>query len=47
MGLWAGGPATGKLYKLYSFLCLETVIPALKLTQNCYFHHNTTFSLEN
>ena len=33
MGLGVGGTATGKVSNLYPHLCLETVFPALKLTQ--------------
>ena len=40
MGLGAGGTATGKFCNLYPHLCLETVLPALKLTQNFYLHYN-------
>ena len=31
----AGDTATGKFWNLYPHLCLETLFPALKLTQNC------------
>ena len=42
MGLQAGSAATRKFCNLYPHLCLETVFPALKLTQNCYLHYNMT-----
>ena len=39
MGL--GGTAkAGTFFNLYCHLCLETVFPGLKLTQNCYLHYN-------
>ena len=35
------GTATAGIFcNLYPHLCLETVFPALKLTQNCYLHYN-------
>ena len=40
MGLGAGSTATGIFSNLYPCLYLETVFPALKLTQNCYLHYN-------
>ena len=41
----SGDDATpGKYYNLYRNLSLETVFPALKLTQNSYVNMNTTFS---
>ena len=42
----ASGPG-GRLRSHWNFcgldhhLCLETVFPGLKLTQNCYLHYNT------
>ena len=30
----------GTFFNLYRHLCLETVFPALKPTQNCYLHYN-------
>ena len=35
-----GSTGTGKFCNLYPPLSLETVFPALKLTQNCYLHDN-------
>ena len=29
-----------KVFNLYPHLCLKTVIPAFKSTQNCYLHDN-------
>ena len=35
------GTATAGIFcNLYPHLCLETVFPAPKLTQNCYIHYN-------
>ena len=40
-----GTATAGTFCNLYTHLCLETVLPALKLTQNCYLHYNiNTFS---
>ena len=46
MGLGVGSADTGKFCNLYTHFSLETVFPALKLTQN-YYLHNKMFSLEN
>ena len=46
MGLGAGDTAIGKLCNLYPHLCLETVFPVLKLTQNCYLHYVSIFFLK-
>ena len=35
---------SGKFDYFYSHLSLETVFPALKLTQNCYINVNISFS---
>ena len=40
LGLAVGTAAAGTFCNLYPHLCLETVFPALKLTQNCYLHYN-------
>ena len=45
MGLGAGGTVTGKFCNLYPLLCLGTVFPALKLSQNCYLHYNINILL--
>ena len=43
MGLGVGSVATGKFYNSYPRVILETVFPALKLTQNCYLNYKSFF----
>ena len=38
------GATSGKFGCFYSYLSLETVFPALKLTQNCSINLNISFS---
>ena len=41
--LGMGSAARGKTCNLFPHLCFETVLPALKLTQNCYLHYKHFF----
>ena len=39
VGLRAGSTVIGKCCNLYPHLCLETIFPALKITQNCFLRY--------
>ena len=42
-----GTARAGTFYNLYRHLCLETVFPALKPTQNCYLHYKSANLIVN
>ena len=41
--LGVGSAGRGKTYNLFRHLSFETILPALKLTQNCYLHYKYFF----